>query len=68
MLPHVDVPTLLVCGENDVRSPRHVWEPLHTGIAGSRLVVIPGAGHMVDIEAAERFNTEVRSFLRAVHD
>ena len=49
VLPHVAVRTLLLCGQ----------------IPGSRLVVIPGAGHVCNIDAPERFNTEVRAFLRA---
>ncbi len=66
VLPHIDVPTLLLCGEEDVRASRQVWEPLHAGIPASKLVLFPGVGHMVDMEAAERFNAEVRAFLRAV--
>lgn len=65
VLPRIDVPTLLLCGEDDVRAPRPVWEALHSGIRGSKLVLIPGAGHVIDIEAAEPFNAEVRAFLRA---
>lgn len=68
VLPHIDVPTLLLYGDEDVRAPKHVWEPLHSSIPGSKLVVISGVGHMIDIEAAERFDTEVRAFLRAVQD
>jgi pimeloyl-ACP methyl ester carboxylesterase len=30
-----------------------------------QLVLIPGVGHVIDIEAATRFNTEVKAFLRA---
>jgi pimeloyl-ACP methyl ester carboxylesterase len=63
-LPTVNVPTLLLYGERDVRSPRAVWEPIHAGIAHSKLVVIPGAGHMIDMQASERCNTEIRTFLR----
>jgi pimeloyl-ACP methyl ester carboxylesterase len=65
VLPLIDVPTLLLCGEDDVRAPRPVWEVLHSGIRGSKLVLIPGVGHVIDIEAAARFNGEVRAFLRA---
>jgi pimeloyl-ACP methyl ester carboxylesterase len=68
VLPHIDVPTLLLCGDKDARAPKHVWEPLHAGIRRSKLVVIPDVGHMIDIEAAERFNAEVRAFLRAAKD
>lgn len=65
VLPRVDVPTLLLYGEQDVRAPQHVWEPLHSGIQGSELALIPEAGHMVNIEAADRVNAELRAFLRA---
>lgn len=68
VLPQIDVPTLLLYGDEDVRAPKDVWDPLHSSIPGSKLVVIPGVGHMIDIEAAERFDTEVRVFLRAVQD
>ncbi|HEX9683651.1 MAG TPA: alpha/beta hydrolase [Acidimicrobiales bacterium] len=65
-LAEVDVPTLLLYGELDVRSPRDVWEPIHDGIERSRLVVIPGVGHMVDMQAAERCNAEIRAFVREI--
>lgn len=67
-LAQVDVPTLLLYGELDVRSPQEVWEPIHRGIADSRLVVIPKVGHMVDMQAAERCNAEIRAFVRQVEN
>ena len=63
VLPEIDVPTLLLYGDADQRSPLAVAEDLHARIPGSTLVVIPGVGHQSNIEAAERFNAEVRSFL-----
>jgi pimeloyl-ACP methyl ester carboxylesterase len=66
MLAGIDVPTLLVYGDEDVRAPLDVAEELHASIPGSRLVVLPGAGHVCNVEAAERFNTAVRSFLRSL--
>ena len=64
VLPTIDVPSLLIYGDRDVRAPRDVAEALHAAIPRSRLVVVPGVGHMVNIEAGERFNAEVRAFLR----
>jgi pimeloyl-ACP methyl ester carboxylesterase len=64
VLPQVDVPTLIVNGEQDVRAPRSVWEALHSNIPGSDLVLIPDVGHMVDMEAPSRLNDEIRAFLR----
>ena len=64
ILPSIDVPTLLVHGAVDRRAPLTVAEELHARIPGSKLVVVPGSGHMVTLEAPERVNDEVRSFLR----
>jgi pimeloyl-ACP methyl ester carboxylesterase len=65
VLPSINVPTLLLYGDADVRSPLNVAEDLPARIPTSRLVVMHGVGHQSNIEAAERFNTEVRSFLLA---
>jgi pimeloyl-ACP methyl ester carboxylesterase len=43
VLPHVAVPTPLLCGDRDVRAPLNVARDLHAKIRGSRLVVISGA-------------------------
>jgi pimeloyl-ACP methyl ester carboxylesterase len=64
VLPEIDVPTLLLYGDADKRSPVSVGEDLNEQIPGSTLVVIRGPGHVVNSEARERFNEEVRSFLR----
>ena len=66
VLPRIDVPTLLLYGDADQRAPLQVAEDIHAKIPKSRLVVMPGVGHLSNVEAAERFNTEVRSFLRSV--
>lgn len=62
-LPDVAVPTLLIWGAEDVRSPLSVAHDLNSSIPGSALVVIPGAGHLSHVEEPERFNAEVRAFL-----
>lgn len=67
VLPEVQVPTLLLYGEEDVRAPLSVGQALHAAIPHSDLVVLPGVGHVSSVEAAERFNLEVRPFLRRAH-
>jgi pimeloyl-ACP methyl ester carboxylesterase len=67
-LPHVDVPTLLIYGSADVRAPLPVAEDLRAAIPGSALVVLPGVGHVCPIEAPDRFNAELRAFLRVYRD
>lgn len=65
ILPRVAVPTLVVHGERDTRAPRAVADHLHATIPGSTLTVLPGAGHVCQIEAPVAFNRAVRTFLRA---
>ena len=65
ILPRIDVPTLLLYGDADVRSPLHVARELREQIPGSTLVVIPGVGHQSNVEAADLFNAAVRDFLRS---
>lgn len=61
LLPQIVVPTLLVYGENDVRSPLNVAQAMHASISSSRLVVIPKVGHMVDLQAPDQLNSTPRS-------
>jgi pimeloyl-ACP methyl ester carboxylesterase len=63
LLPQIAVPTLLVWGEEDARSPLRVAREFHTAIPDSRLVVIPGAGHMSNMERPEDFNRAVLEFV-----
>ncbi|MEX0626027.1 MAG: alpha/beta hydrolase [Chloroflexota bacterium] len=66
VLPRIDVPTLLLYGDRDVRAPLTVARDLHASIPESSLVVMPGVGHMSNVEAPDRFIAEVRKFLRGV--
>jgi pimeloyl-ACP methyl ester carboxylesterase len=66
LLPRIGAPTLLLWGEADARSPLHIAEQIRDAIPGARLVVIPGAGHLSNMEQPARFNAAVREFCRAV--
>jgi pimeloyl-ACP methyl ester carboxylesterase len=66
MLPTITVPVLLIYGQGDQRAPAAVAAQLHAGIPGSRLVVVPDAGHAVNAEAPEEFDAAARAFLRTV--
>jgi pimeloyl-ACP methyl ester carboxylesterase len=61
-LAELRVPTLLVWGQADLRSPLNVARDLEALIPGARLVVIPRAGHLSNVEAPAAFNTAVRTF------
>jgi len=63
VLPGINLPTLLVYGDKDVRAPLTVAEDLEAAISGSMLVVLPDTGHLCNIEAPDDFNRAVRNFL-----
>ena len=61
-LHRIRIPTLIVWGENDRLFPRAYGEAWHRAIAGSRLVVVPRAGHLPIQEQPEAFATAVGEF------
>ena len=65
LLPRIAVPTLLIWGELDERSPLSVARQFEDAVPDARLVVIPGAGHVSNLEQPELFNDAVREFCRA---
>ena len=66
MLGAIAVPTLLVYGDADVRSPVPVGEALRDAIPGAELAVLPGLGHECYLEDAAAFAAVVRPFLARV--
>ena len=65
LLPRIAVPTLLIWGELDARSPLNVAHQFENAIPDTKLVVISGAGHVSNLERPEPFNDAVREFCRA---
>lgn len=62
-LGDVRTPTLIIVGDEDVATPPDQAQRIHQKIAGSRLVVIPGAGHHSPIERPEAVTKALKEFL-----
>jgi pimeloyl-ACP methyl ester carboxylesterase len=62
-LPGIDVPTLIVVGDEDVLTPVKESRAMQLAIAGSRLEVIAGAGHVSNVERPAAFNHVLSEFL-----
>jgi pimeloyl-ACP methyl ester carboxylesterase len=65
LLPRIAVPTLLIWGELDARSPLSVARQFQETIPQTELVVIPGAGHACQLERPGEVNEALRNFCRA---
>jgi pimeloyl-ACP methyl ester carboxylesterase len=65
LLPHIAVPTLLIWGQHDARSPLVVARQFEEAVPDPTLIVIEGAGHMSNLERPERVNDAIRQFCLA---
>ena len=62
-LERVAVPMRMIVGAEDTVTPPADAEAMRLAVTGSDVVVIPGAGHMANLEAPGAFNDAVRTFL-----
>ena len=62
-LAAIGLPTLIMVGEEDPGTPVAASEAMHACISGSKLVILPEARHLSNIEQAEAFNTALMDFL-----
>jgi len=63
ILPTISVPTLVVVGEEDYFTPEPIARLMSDNIPGAQLAVIPGAGHLPNMETPEVFNDILHAFL-----
>jgi 3-oxoadipate enol-lactonase len=66
LLGSIDVPTLIVVGDEDALTPVKEARAMHERVAGSRLEVIAQAGHLASVERPAAFNHVLTEFLVAL--
>jgi pimeloyl-ACP methyl ester carboxylesterase len=59
----INLPTLILCGEEDKLTPVKYSQFLRNRIKGSKLEVLPHAGHMVMMESAKTCNVKIGEFI-----
>ena len=62
-LPSIRIPAQIIVGAEDAIMPPPIAEVMHKGISSSEFVVIPGAGHMANMEQPALFNEALGRFL-----
>jgi 3-oxoadipate enol-lactonase len=66
MLPTIDVPTLVLCGQDDQISPPAEMKAMAQAIPGAKFVEIPDAGHMAPMENPDVVNATIDRFLKTL--
>lgn len=66
LLARVACPVLVACGEADRLTPPEHSQEIAAAIAGARLEIVPGAGHLLTIEQPERVNALLLDWLAGV--
>jgi 3-oxoadipate enol-lactonase len=65
-LPELKVPVLVITGEEDEMIPVDESRRMASAIPGATLVVIPGAGHLANLEQPDAFNNALSTFLNTL--
>ncbi len=60
----IKTPTLIIVGEDDPGTPVSAAEAMHEQIMGSKLVVLPSARHLSNVEQTDLFNAALSGFLK----
>jgi pimeloyl-ACP methyl ester carboxylesterase len=66
LLPTIEVPALVIGAELDRAVPPEHSRVIAAGIPGAHLTILPGVGHMANLEAPEAFNGLLLEFLASL--
>ena len=62
----IDVPVQVIVGQEDKLTPPSISRKMHGQIKDSRLSIIPGSGHLPNIEKPVEFNSSMKNFLEEI--
>jgi pimeloyl-ACP methyl ester carboxylesterase len=64
-LGKIDVPTLIVVGEEDAITPPDCARQMHRAVGNAQLKIVPDSGHMTPVEQPDRFADILRKFIES---
>ena len=63
LLPKINVPTLIIVGDQDAITPPAESRSMAAIIPNTKLVEVSGAGHISNLENPDEFNHAIHDFL-----
>jgi pimeloyl-ACP methyl ester carboxylesterase len=67
-LASINVPTLIICGGEDLLTGEAVMQSMKEGIKDAAYHLIPSAGHLAPFDSPEETNQAFSKFLQGFHD
>ena len=67
LLAAIEIPVLILVGDEDTLTPVAEAEGLRDGIRGAQLRVLERAGHLSNMEAPHEFNAALGEFIASLH-
>lgn len=64
LLPHLDMPALVIAGDRDTFTPPRYAEEMAAAMPNAEVLMVPGATHVVPLERKELVAARVEQFLR----
>ena len=65
-LSMIKIPTLIMVGEDDPGTPVSASQAIHEKMSNSKLVIVPSARHLPNVEQPDAFNTNLLTFLKSL--
>ena len=63
---NINLPTLVICGDEDTMTPVKYADFLADNIPGARKVIVPGASHFVQLQKYKQVNATIENFVASM--
>jgi 3-oxoadipate enol-lactonase len=68
LVDRVTCPTLVAIGDQDTKTPLQLSEQVSSALGQARIVIIPGSGHLPNLDAPEHFARIIEDFVHTLPD
>ncbi len=65
-IQNINLPTLVVCGDQDTMTPVKYADYLSENIPGAKKVIVPGASHFVQLQKYKQVNASIEEFVASL--
>ena len=67
-IQNINLPTLVICGDQDTMTPVKYADYLYEKIPGAKKVVVPGASHFVQLQKYKQVNASIEEFVASLRN